>query len=98
ALPDTPGNQAVYPLPSSQKPGVGFPMLRLVVRLSLATACLLDMAVAPYQGKETGETALLRQLLDAVNAGDLLVADRYYCTYWLVALAQIGRASCRERG
>jgi Transposase DDE domain len=87
-LPDTPENQAVYPQLPSQEPGVGFPILRLVVRLSLATACLLDMAVAPYQGKETGETALLRQLLDDVNPGDLLVADRYYCSYWLVALAQ----------
>ena len=46
------------------------------------------MALAPYHGKETGETALLRDLLDEVNAGDILLADRYYCTYWLVAMAQ----------
>jgi putative transposase len=87
-LPDTPANQQAYPQQPTQQPGLGFPIVRMVVLLSLATACLLDMALAPYQGKETGETALLRQLLDDVPAGSVLLADRYYCTYWLVAMAQ----------
>jgi len=87
-LADTDANQQTYPQQATQAPGLGFPIVRLVVLMSLATACLLDMAVAPYQGKETGETALLRQLLDQVPAGDVLLADRYYCTYWLVALAR----------
>jgi Transposase DDE domain len=87
-LPDTLANQAAYPQQSTQEVGLGFPILRMVVLLSLATACLLGMALAPYQGKETGETALLRRLLDQVNAGEVLLADRYYCTYWLVAMAQ----------
>jgi DDE family transposase len=85
--PDTPANQKAYPQSPSQKPGLGFPIIRLVVLLSLATAALLGMAAAPYQGKETGETALARQLLADVAAGTILLADRYYCTYWLVALA-----------
>ena len=67
--------------------GAGFPILRMVVLLSLATACLRGMALGPYEGKETGETALLRQLLDEVQPGEILLADRYYCSYWLVALA-----------
>ena len=87
-MPDTAANQAVYPQQSSQEPGLGFPLLRMVVLMSLASAALLDMAVAPYQGKETGETALLRQMLEDLEPGDVLVADRYYCTYWLVAMAQ----------
>jgi DDE family transposase len=87
-MPDTPENQAAYPQPLSQEAGVGFPILRMVVMLSLATASVVGMALAPYAGKETGETALLRQLLADRNAGDILLADRYYCTYWLVALAQ----------
>ena len=87
-LPDTPGNQAAYPQLSSQEPGVGFPILRMVVLLALGTACLLDLAYGPYEGKETGETALLRRLLADVAPGTILLADRYYCTYWLVALAQ----------
>jgi putative transposase len=60
----------------------------MVVLLSLATASLLGMALAPYEGKETGETALLRTLFDKLKPGDVLVADRYYCSYWLVAMAQ----------
>ena len=86
-LPDTPENQQAFPQLSSQAPGAGFPIVRMVVLVSLATACLLGMALAPYEGKETGETALLRKLLAQVTAGDVLLADRYYCTYWLVALA-----------
>jgi hypothetical protein len=87
-LPDTPENQEAYPQPTSQEPGLGFPLVRMVVLLSLATGALLDMAMGPYQGKETGEPALLRELLDSLNGGDVLLADRYYCSYWMVALAQ----------
>jgi len=87
-MPDTVANQEAFPQLSSQEPGLGFPILRMVVVMSLATAGLLSMALAPYEGKETGETALLRRLLAEFKAGDVLVADRYYCTYWLVAMAQ----------
>jgi hypothetical protein len=87
-LPDTPANQAAYPQMRSQQPGVGFPILRLVLLLGLATAAALGAARGPYTGKETGESALLRSLLGHLQAGDVLVADRYDCSYWLVALAQ----------
>lgn len=87
-MPDTVDNQKAYPQPSSQKPGCGFPMIRMVVLMSLATAALLDMTLAPYAGKETGETALLRRLLEDLKPGDILLADRYYCNYWLVAMAR----------
>jgi putative transposase len=86
--PDTPANQAAYPQGPHQKPGVGFPILRLVLLLSLATAACMGVAWAPYRGKETGETALLRALLDDLREVDVLLADRHYCSYWLVAMAQ----------
>ncbi len=85
--PDTKANQQAYPQSSTQKEGLGFPLMRMVVVMSLATALLCGLAVGPYSGKETGETALLRQLLDELAAGEVIVADRYYCSYWLVALA-----------
>jgi hypothetical protein len=87
-LADTPANQAAYPQMASQAPGLGFPILRLVVLLGLATAAAVGAALGPYQGKETGETALLRTLFDQLRPGDVLVADRYYCSYWMVAQAQ----------
>ena len=83
---DTPANQKAYPQPRSQARGVGFPMLRLVVLLTFATAGLVGAALGPYEGKERGETALFRQLLDRLRPGDVVVADRYYCSYWMVAL------------
>jgi putative transposase len=85
-MPDTPANQAEYPQPTSQKAGVGFPLARACALLSLATACVLELAVGPYSGKETGETALLRSLLDSLSADDVLVADRYYCSFLMIAL------------
>jgi putative transposase len=88
SMPDTPSNQAAYPQASSQKKGVGFPIARLVVLLSLATAMVQGMAMGPYAGKETGETALLRELLGRLGRGDILLADRYYCSYFMIALLQ----------
>jgi hypothetical protein len=86
-LADTPANQAAYPQMASQKPGLGFPIVRLVVLLALATAAALGAALGPYAGKGTGESALLRTLFEHLRPGDVLVADRYYCSCWLVALA-----------
>jgi hypothetical protein len=83
--PDTPENQAEFPQPNTQKPGLGFPMIRLVVLLGFATAALVDAAIGPWSGKQTGEMALLRQLLGSILAGDVLVADRGWCSYWLMA-------------
>jgi putative transposase len=86
SMPDTEENQEAYPQHGTQKKGVGFPIARMVVLLSLATAMVTDMALGPYQGKETGEPALLRELLDQLGAGDILLADRCYCSYFLIAL------------
>lgn len=95
SMPDTPANQKEYPQLESQKPGLGFPRLRLVVLLAFATACLADATIGPCKGKGAGETELFRTLLEHLEAGDLVVADRYYCTWWLVALLQrAGVAAC----
>lgn len=86
SMPDTVKNQAEYPSPKSQKPGVGLPIARAVAIVSLATACVMDLALGPYSGKETGETALLRQLFRSLPSGDLAVMDRYYCSFMMIAL------------
>jgi len=54
--------------------------------LSLATGMVTDMSIGPYAGKQTGENALLRSLLGRFNPGDVLLADRYYCSYFMIAL------------
>ena len=88
---DTPENQAEYPQNPVQKEGLGFPILRGVALVCMRSGLLLDAAVGPYCGKGTGETALLWKLLGTLRAGDILVADSYYCTYWLLA-------ACLARG
>jgi len=96
-MPDTPENQAAYPQQKSQKPGVGFPILRACVILSLATACVLDAAYGPYAGKQTGEPALFRQLLAAFQPGDVAVFDRYHASYMTLALLGLGGSDACAR-
>ncbi len=86
SMPDTEANQDEYPQQASQQEGLGFPVARLVVLMSLATAMVTGMAIGPYSGKETGEMALMRQLLDQLEDGDILLADRYFCSYFMIAL------------
>ena len=56
--------------------------------ISMVTGMLIDLATAPYSGKGSGETTLLRQLKSTLRPGVILVADSYYCTYWLVSMCQ----------
>lgn len=88
SMPDTPANQKAFPQARTQKPGIGFPIARMVVLFSLAVGTVLDAALGRYQGKRTGETALLGQLHDNLEAGDLLLADRGFCSYWELALVR----------
>ncbi len=90
-MPDTPENQSEYPQHTAQQPGLGFSIVRLVVLSSLATAMVCGMSLGPYAGKETGEPALFRQLLEGVDPRTILLADRYYCSYFPLALALLGR-------
>jgi hypothetical protein len=87
---DTAANQAVYPQPTTQRPGLGFPIIRFVVLLTFATASIVGAAFGPYAGKETGETALFRGLLEQLRAGDIVVGDRYFCSYFMIAMLPPG--------
>ena len=85
-MPDTPENQAAYPQHGNQKKGVGFPIGRMVGVLCLGSGAVLGAALGAHKGKNTGEHALLRQLLDCLEPGDILLGDRYYASYWLIAV------------
>jgi hypothetical protein len=78
---DTPENQAEYPQPTNQKNGLGFPIARIVVILSLAVGTVLQAAIAPTKGKRTGETTLFRQLFHTFAAGDIVLGDRLFDSY-----------------
>lgn len=83
---DTPDNQDVWPQQPQQADGLGFPIVRIVVLLSLATAMVCGMGLGPYAGKQTSELALFRELLGQLAEGEILLADRYYCSYFQIAL------------
>lgn len=80
--PDTTPNQKAFPQQSVQKPGCGFPIIRLVALLSLATGMLTAWARGPWLSHEVG---LLQTLWDALSPGDVLLADRGFCNWGLLA-------------
>jgi putative transposase len=88
-MPDTIENQHAFPQQKSQAPGVGFPMARGCAVLSLATAAIHDLNIGPYEGKETGENALLRGILDSLQEHDVAVFDRYYCSFMMLAILRL---------
>jgi hypothetical protein len=91
AMPDTLANQAAYPQPRSQKPGLGFPLCRMVGLVCLGSGAVLNAAIGRYRGKGGDEQTLLRSILDTLQRGDLLLGDALYATYFLLC-------ALRERG
>jgi hypothetical protein len=86
SMPDTEANQQDYPQPGSQAPGLGFPVARIVVVLSLACGAVVAAAVGRLKGKNTSEPMLFHSLHAHLERNDVILADRYYCSYWEVAL------------
>jgi IS4 transposase len=92
SMPDTPENQAAYPQSSNQKPGVGFPIARILIIFSLAVGAALEMAVCPCKGKGQSELGLFRQLVDTFEPDDIMLADRFHCTWFTLASLRERRA------
>jgi hypothetical protein len=90
-MPDTPANQAAYPQPAAQKPGLGFPLARIAAVFSLACGAVLDVGVCRYAGKGQSELGMLRTLLGLFRPGDVVLADRLMCAWTeMVMLKQRG--------
>jgi hypothetical protein len=91
SMPDTQANQRAFPQLGCQKPGLGFPLARLVAVISLATGAVRDLALGPAKGKQTGETALFRALWEGLDRGDVVLGDCTFASY-------LGIAPLVERG
>jgi putative transposase len=89
-MPDTPDNQRAFPQQKNQRPGAGFPIARACAVLSLATATICELEIGPYEGKETGESALLRKILNGLDVGDVAVFDRCLCSFLMLAILRGG--------
>jgi hypothetical protein len=88
SMPDAAALQAVFPQPSGQKPGCGFPVMRLLVIFCWASGCLLEWAA---DSLHVSELTLLRRLLNRLTPGTVLLGDTYYSSYYdLILLQQHG--------
>ena len=102
SMPDTPKNQAAYPQSRTQAPGVGFPLARIGVLFSLSVGTVLDLGIRRWAGKFQSELAMLRDMIPRLNHGDVLLTDRYLCSYMEIALLRqqgvdfVGRIHARR--
>jgi len=83
SMPDTAANQADYPQPTGQMPGCGFPVVAFVAVFCLTTGALLDVAMGKWF---LHDLSLFYFVRDAFVCGDILLADRAFCSYAELAL------------
>jgi hypothetical protein len=81
--PDTPALQAAFGQPTTQRPGCGFPVARLLGLFHAGTGVLLQLVVAPLL---THDLARVQAVHPSLQDGDVLVADRGLCSYAHLAL------------
>lgn len=99
-LPDTRANQQAFPQPSNQKPGCGFPVMKLVVLFCLTSGALLARATGTLRDCER---RLFRLLSGSLKPGDIVLGDRGFGNFvtiaWLAGLAVdfIGRVPTNVR-
>ena len=86
SMPDTPENQAAFPQSRTQAPGIGFPLARIGVLFSLAVGTVLDLGIRRWAGKFQSELAMLREMIALLDPGDVLLTDRFLCSYMEIAL------------
>jgi hypothetical protein len=94
SMPDTQSNAKEFGKPTNQKGDCGFPIARIVMVICLATGAGLDGEIGPYRGKKSGELSLFRKLLKRFQTGDILLADRLFCTYCDIARLQHQGVDC----
>lgn len=79
---DTNANQVEYSQVKNQKKGLGFPIVRFVVVMSLTIGTVLNYAIGAYSGKGTGESSLLRSIFDCIIKDDIVPGDRYFPNFF----------------
>ena len=85
SMPDTAANRKVYPYAGGQKPGCGFPTGQLLGLFSLATGHLVRFVLSSWKAHEA---PLARELVGWVEPGEVLLADRAFSGWGLLALFQ----------
>jgi hypothetical protein len=83
ATPDTPDLQRLWPQPSAQKPGCGFPLVKLLALMDLATGMILHLT---FMCLGTHEMSQLLGLHGVLRPGDVLLGDRAFCSFAHLAM------------
>jgi hypothetical protein len=82
-LADTPANQKQFPQPANQKRGCGFPVMKLVVLFCLTSGALLARATGTLWDSEA---RLFHRLLATLQPGDIVLGDRGFGNFVILAL------------
>ena len=94
SMPDTAQNQARYPQPRGQKPGCGFPVMRVVAVFSLFSGAVLQVAQSALG---VGERTLFRRLWDTFKQGEVALTDCGFCGFAEVCLLTQRAVDCVVR-
>jgi len=82
-LADTPANQKVFPQQQNQPSGCGFPIMRVVVLFCAQSGAILARRVGALC---RSELKLFYELLEQINRGDILIGDRHFGNFTILAL------------
>jgi hypothetical protein len=83
SMPDTPELQEEFGQPGNQRPGCGFPVAHLLVLFHAGTGLLREILTSPLRTHDMSQAV---QLHPALEAGDIGLGDRAFCSYAHLAL------------
>ena len=84
-MPDSPENAAAYSYTPNQKPGCGFPLMQLLGLFDLATGAWLATIKSKVKAHDS---RLAWRMLKHLRKGDILLADRAFCSSAFIAACQ----------
>lgn len=88
SMPDTPALQRRFDQPTEQRPGCGFPVAHLLTLFDAYTGMLVDVLASSWR---IHDLTRVGELHPHLGLGDLLVADRGFCSFaHLATLRQQG--------
>jgi len=83
SMPDTQSLRERFGYPAGQKPGLGFPIAKLLLLLDTSTGLIRRVLINPYRTHDASKASCLHPDL---HAGDILLGDRAYCSFAHLAL------------
>ena len=79
SMPDTPELQETFSQPTAQAKGCGFPVAKVVALFCWASGAVLEAVVGPWR---MSELALWRTLWPCLSPGEIVLGDRFYCSFY----------------